>query len=66
MSKDKKTLKELRKDKGYTQLELAYKAGVAISTYTKWELDDISLEKAKAGNVLNLAKALGVSVEELL
>ena len=32
-----KNLKELRLDRGFTQVELARKVGVSLNAYVKWE-----------------------------
>lgn len=58
-----KAIKDLRKEKGITQKQLAEKIGVSSKAISKWEtekgLPDISL-------IEPLAKALGVSVMELM
>lgn len=55
-------LKEMRKESGLTQKEVAAKAGVKLSTYRTWEqgTSGISFEKAYA-----LAIVLGCSVNDL-
>ena len=57
------TIKRLRKEKGMTQARLAEVIGISDKTVSKWEtsrgLPDISLMEP-------LAKALGVSVPELM
>ena len=57
------TIKRLRESKGITQIELADQIGVGSKAVSKWEtakgLPDISL-------IEPLAKALGVSVTELM
>lgn len=56
-------IKKLREEKGMTQLQLACEIGVSDKTVSKWEtakgLPDITL-------IAPLAKALGVSVTELI
>ena len=58
-----KTIKELREKRKITQRELSEKIGVSDKTVSKWETEkgfpDI-------GIIEELAKALGVSIAELL
>ena len=54
---------ELRKEHGMTQLELAEKMGVTDKAVSKWERD---LSCPDINSLPNLAKILGVSVEELM
>ena len=58
-----KSISVLRKKNGYTQEELAKKLGISAQAVSKWENDlscpDIML-------LPELAKALGVSIDELL
>ncbi|MHC1681400.1 MAG: helix-turn-helix domain-containing protein [Clostridiaceae bacterium] len=56
-------LARLRKEKGYTQVELAAKVGIIQSLVTDYELDKLRLH---AEMVIRFAKALGVSADELL
>lgn len=54
---------ELRKQHSMTQLELAEKKGVTDKAVSKWERD---LSCPDINSLPNLAKILGVSVEELM
>lgn len=57
------TLRDLRKEKGYTQEMLARKIGSSISTIAMYET---KRRKPNIAKVDALAKALGVSVETVL
>lgn len=59
-------LKSLRKAAGLTQDELARKSGVVLSALQKYENGSTRLLGARAENVLRIAKALGVTVEDLI
>ena len=56
-------IKKLRKEQGLSQVGLAKKAGVSKSVVGFWELDQRS---PKIGQVVKVAKALGVEWELLL
>jgi len=56
-------LARLRKEKGYTQAELAAKVGVIQVLVSDYELDKLRLH---AEMVVRFANALGVSADELL
>jgi phosphoribosylformylglycinamidine cyclo-ligase len=56
------TIKELRKAAGLTQLELSNRLGVTPSTVYKWER---GANEPSATNLRDLARALGVSMEEI-
>jgi len=56
-------LARFRKEKGYTQAELAEKVGTIQALVSDYELDKLRLH---AEMVLKFAKALGVSSDELL
>jgi transcriptional regulator with XRE-family HTH domain len=58
-----KRLARLRKEKGYTQAELADKVGVIQVLVSDYELDKLRLH---AEMVVRFANALGVSADELL
>ena len=55
-------LRELRKDAGLSQTELAAQSGTSIDTLRNWE-QDRALPKIDAAS--RLAKALGVSLDRL-
>ena len=56
-------IKQLRKDRGLTQRQLAEKINVSEKTISKWETDG---GLPDVGLMLPLSRALGVSVNELL
>ncbi len=56
-------LKVLRKQKGFSQEELAVRVNVVRQTVSKWEK---GLSVPDADTVIKLAEAFGVSVNELL
>lgn len=56
-------LARIRKEKGYTQVELAAKVGIIQSLVTDYELNKLRLH---AEMVIRFANALGVSADELL
>ncbi|WP_306150675.1 helix-turn-helix domain-containing protein [Roseovarius sp. MMSF_3281] len=56
-------LKELRKEKGWTQREVAEKAGISLSYYTELELEK---KQINAGRMEAIAKAFGVQPFELI
>ena len=57
-------LKTLRKKAGLTQPELAYLVGVHETTIRRWESNDKYI--ASIDDIKKLARALGVSVDDLL
>ena len=63
---NKKSLDKLREEKGYTQQSIANKVGISLTGYQYLEYGNRSLRRAQAQTVLNLANALGVTVEKLL
>jgi len=56
-------LARLRKERGYTQAELAEKIGIIQALVSDYELDKLRMH---AEMVIRFAKALGVSTDELL
>ncbi|MEG0324125.1 MAG: helix-turn-helix transcriptional regulator [Raoultibacter sp.] len=56
-------LAELRRDKGYSQEELAEKLGLSRQAVSKWERAESSPD---TGNLVALAKHYGVTLDELL
>ena len=59
-----KRIKEIRKQKGFTQEQLAIKASVAYTTLTKVENEAIKNPSFKT--VVAIAKGLDVDVNELI
>ena len=59
-------LKHYRQQAGITQAELAERAGVGVRMVQHYEQGSKSLEKTAATTVLHLARALGVTVEDLI
>ena len=59
-------LQQLRKEKGYTQQDLCSLSGVAISTIQKLESGVNNIRNANVSIVMALARALNISVEELV
>ena len=57
-------LKQLRIEKGLTQAQLAEMVGVTDRAVGKWEAHGVA--KAQFAVMARLAKALGVTMEELL
>lgn len=56
-------LQELRRDKGYSQEELAERLGLSRQAVSKWERAESSPD---TGNLVALAKLYGVTLDELL
>lgn len=56
---------DTRRAAGLSQAQLAEKTGVKIGTIRKLESGERSILKAQLDTILPLARALGVSVEEL-
>lgn len=59
-------LKEYRMDCGITQIELSKRSGVSLRSIQMYEQLRKDINKASVTSVVNLAKALGCEVEELL
>ena len=57
-----RSIKELRKAAGLTQLELANRLHVTPSTVYKWER---GANEPSATNLRDLARALGVAMDEI-
>ena len=65
--KDKRTrLYQIRKARGYTQQQLSKASGVTLRMIQLYEQKQNDINKAQVKVVLNLAKALGCQVEDLL
>ena len=63
---EKSRLKRLRCYCGYTQKQLSEKSGVSLRMVQLYEQGQNDLFHAQAGVVMELAKALNCTVEELL
>lgn len=59
-------LQQYRETAGMTQEQLARKSGVVLGTISKMENGKVNLLKAQSANVLRIAQALGVTVEDLI
>ena len=59
-----KNLSKIRKEKGWSQEKLAQKASISYNTLIKIERGGI--ENPKIETVIKLAKALDVSIDELV
>lgn len=59
-------LKKYRKELDMTQIELAKKTRLSVRNIQNWEQGVRDLKKAYAENVYVLAKALHVTMEDLL
>lgn len=59
-------LQEYRKQAGMTQLELAVASGVNLRTLQDYEQGRKPINQAAAVTVHKIAKALGVTVEDLI
>ena len=57
-----KTIRQLREERGWTQLELAYKLGVTPATVSNWER---GVFDPKALQLRALARAFGVSMDDI-
>lgn len=55
-------IKEIREQKGFTQEEVAKKAGISANYYAKIERGTINTTIKKA---INIAKALGVEISDI-
>ena len=59
-----KSLKQLRKKKGWTQEKLAQQSGISFHTLIKIERGDIKSPRLET--LLKIAKALDLSIDDLL
>ncbi len=59
-------LGQMRREKGWTQAQLAQAAGVTLVTLQKLENGTNSLLGARVETVANIARALGKTVEEII
>lgn len=58
-----KKLKQLREQKGWTQEKLAQEAGISYHTLIKIERG--SIQNPRIETVINLAKALGLTLDKI-
>lgn len=58
----RKTIRELRQEKGWSQAELAHRAGVAPSSIYNWESGRY---EPRASQLRELADALGVKMDDI-
>lgn len=59
-------IKELRKEKGLTQTQLAELAGTGQNRISQYESGDLPVENMTIGQAKKIADALGVKIEDLL
>lgn len=59
-------MKEIRKRLGMTQQYLAAGTGIPVRTIQKYESGQYSIKNMTVGKAVLIAKALNVSVEQLL
>lgn len=59
-------LTTIRKARGFTQGELAQKSGVTLRMIQLYEQQQNDINKAQAGTLLSLAKALGCEMQDLM
>ena len=57
-----KTIRQLREERGWTQLALAYKAGVTPATVSNWER---GIHEPKVSQLRGLARLFGVSMDDI-
>ena len=62
----KSKLSEIRKARGFTQQQLSEASGVTLRMIQLYEQKQNDISKAQVTVVINLAKALGCEVEDLL
>ena len=62
----KSRLQEIRKARGFTQKQLSEASGVALRMIQLYEQKQNDISRAQVTVVLNLAKALGCEVEDLI
>ena len=61
-----KRLKQMRNEKGFTQIKLARVSGVPIRNIRAYENGSVNINQAAAETVLKLATALDCTVEDLI
>ena len=62
----KSKLSEIRKARGFTQQQLSEASGVTLRMIQLYEQKQNDINKAQVAMVINLAKALGCDVEDLI
>ena len=62
----KSRLHEIRKARGFTQQQLSEASGVTLRMIQLYEQKQNDISKAQVTVVINLAKALGCEVEDLI
>ena len=62
----KSKLSEIRKARGFTQQQLSEASGVTLRMIQLYEQKQNDISKAQVTVVINLAKALGCEVEDLI
>ena len=65
LSDNKSTLYDLRRSRRMTQKELAEQTGLTERTTITYEMDIKKFRKAKYETVENIAKILGVSIDQI-
>ena len=65
-NKRKSKLSKIRKARGFTQQELSENSGVSLRMVQLYEQRQNDINKAQVNVVLNLAKALGCEVEDIM
>lgn len=65
-SESQSKLQKIRKARGFTQKQLSEASGVTMRMIQLYEQRQNDINKAQVNVVLNLAKALGCSIEDLL
>ena len=62
----KSKLSEVRKARGFTQQQLSDASGVSLRMVQLYEQRQNDINKAQVNIVLNLAKALGCEIEDII
>lgn len=59
-------LKRIRKEKGFTQNQLAAVLGVNQTTLSRYESGALDINKAEVVVVYNMARTLGCAIEDIM